>query len=371
MYKAVAGHYVLWFLLVLAAGKIIACSTTLGIGGSGGVFAPSLFVGATSGHGVRRARQPPRSGRPPGQPALYAVVAMGAVFASAARAPLTSVASVVEMTGDFTLTLPVMLAVAIATATSRALSYGTIYTTKLLRPRPGHRPRRPVARLRRPQGGRRDAGRSRSRLPCRTATQQLAGQELLPTQRTCPVRSSIEATRKRCTAASPSPRHCASSGLRPRRPAGAVRGRTGRCRAGSPTPASCRPSPAQIGSSPPRQSTANGTSTAGRQPVSPGPDAAAAATRSSRSQSDRTRPAIGEAAARLRWPPSSIPVSVLRQRSLREPDPDLTLADGDRVSLLAPVPAGSPSAAPGGERDGDYGAGPARSQHWTLGRAGQ
>jgi chloride channel protein, CIC family len=68
-----------------------------------------------------------------GQPALYAVVAMGAVFASAARAPLTAVASVVEMTGDYTLTLPVMLAVAIATAASRALSYGTIYTTKLLR----------------------------------------------------------------------------------------------------------------------------------------------------------------------------------------------------------------------------------------------
>jgi CIC family chloride channel protein len=58
---------------------------------------------------------------------------MGAVFASAARAPLTSVASVVEMTGDYTLTLPIMLAVAVAAATSRALSYGTIYTTKLLR----------------------------------------------------------------------------------------------------------------------------------------------------------------------------------------------------------------------------------------------
>jgi CIC family chloride channel protein len=68
-----------------------------------------------------------------GQPALYAVVAMGAVFTSAARAPLTSLASVVEMSGDFTLTLPVMLAVAIASTVSRALSYGTIYTTKLLR----------------------------------------------------------------------------------------------------------------------------------------------------------------------------------------------------------------------------------------------
>jgi hypothetical protein len=61
------------------------------------------------------------------------VVAMGAVFTAAARAPLTSLASVVEMSGDFSLTLPVMLAVAIATAISRALSYGTIYTTKLLR----------------------------------------------------------------------------------------------------------------------------------------------------------------------------------------------------------------------------------------------
>jgi CIC family chloride channel protein len=58
---------------------------------------------------------------------------MGAVFTSAARAPLTSLASVVEMTGDFSLTLPVMLAVAIASTVSRALSYGTIYTTKLLR----------------------------------------------------------------------------------------------------------------------------------------------------------------------------------------------------------------------------------------------
>ena len=68
-----------------------------------------------------------------GQPVLYAVVAMGAVFTSAARAPLTSLASVVEMTGDFSLTLPVMLAVAVASTVSRALSYGTIYTAKLLR----------------------------------------------------------------------------------------------------------------------------------------------------------------------------------------------------------------------------------------------
>ena len=132
LYKAVGGSYALWFLIVLAAGKIIACSLTIGIGGSGGVFAPSLFIGATSGMAFGEIAGH-LLGPAAGQPALYAVVAMGAVFASAARAPLTSVASVVEMTGDYTLTLPVMLAVAIATATSRALSYGTIYTTKLLR----------------------------------------------------------------------------------------------------------------------------------------------------------------------------------------------------------------------------------------------
>ena len=132
MYKATAGQYALWFLIVLAFAKIAACSLTIGIGGSGGVFAPSLFIGVTSGmafgdvvHHI--------FGAGAGQPALYAVVAMGAVFASAARAPLTSLASVIEMTGDFALTLPVMLAVAIASVISRALSYGTIYTTKLLR----------------------------------------------------------------------------------------------------------------------------------------------------------------------------------------------------------------------------------------------
>jgi CIC family chloride channel protein len=132
MYKAVGGSYALWFLIVLAAAKMVATSLTIGIGGSGGVFAPSLFIGATSGMAFGEIAHH-ALGAAAGQPALYAVVGMGAVFTSAARAPLTSLASVVEMTGDFSLTLPVMLAVAIATALSRGLSYGTIYTTKLLR----------------------------------------------------------------------------------------------------------------------------------------------------------------------------------------------------------------------------------------------
>ena len=132
MYKTAAGGYALWFLVILAFGKILATSLSIGIGGSGGVFAPSLFIGVTSGMAYGDIVNH-LFGAGAGQPALYAVVAMGAVFTSAARAPLTSLASVVEMSGDFSLTLPVMLAVAIATVVSRALSYGTVYTTKLLR----------------------------------------------------------------------------------------------------------------------------------------------------------------------------------------------------------------------------------------------
>jgi CIC family chloride channel protein len=132
MYQATAGGYVLWFLILLAVAKIAATSLTIGIGGSGGVFAPSLFIGVTSGMAFGDIAHH-LFGAAAGPAALYAVVAMGAVFTSAARAPLTSLASVIEMTGDFTLTLPVMLAVAVASTVSRALSYGTIYTTKLLR----------------------------------------------------------------------------------------------------------------------------------------------------------------------------------------------------------------------------------------------
>jgi CIC family chloride channel protein len=68
-----------------------------------------------------------------GPPALYGVVAMGGVFAAAAQAPLTAIASVAEMTGNFTLTLPIMLACGIAAQLAKQITHGSIYTTKLLR----------------------------------------------------------------------------------------------------------------------------------------------------------------------------------------------------------------------------------------------
>jgi chloride channel protein, CIC family len=64
---------------------------------------------------------------------MYEVLAMGAVFAGATRAPLTAIASVAEMTGNFSLLLPIMLAVAISILLSAHLTKGTIYTQKLLR----------------------------------------------------------------------------------------------------------------------------------------------------------------------------------------------------------------------------------------------
>ena len=132
MDSVIAGHVVLGLIVLFLVGKIVAASLTLSIGGSGGVFAPSLFIGTMAGmaFGIGAHHV---FGPAVGPPALYAVVAMGGVFAGAAQAPLTAIASVVEMTGNFTLTLPVMLASGIAAALSKQISYGSVYTTKLLR----------------------------------------------------------------------------------------------------------------------------------------------------------------------------------------------------------------------------------------------
>ncbi len=132
MFKALAGDYATWFVLLLIVAKIVATSLTLGVGGSGGVFAPSLFVGLMTGvvYGALVAHVFGAAG---GDPALYAAVGMAGVFGSATRAPLTALASVVEMTGDYSITLSIMLTVAIAALISRRVSYGTIYTAKLLR----------------------------------------------------------------------------------------------------------------------------------------------------------------------------------------------------------------------------------------------
>lgn len=128
----VAGKYAIGFLLVLIVGKVLATSLTLGIGGSGGVFAPSLFVGAMTGAAfgeVVAAVDPSMRG----QVGAFAVVGMGAVFAGSTRAPITAGIMLFELTGDYALILPVFVAIVIATAISKVLSRDTIYTLKLSR----------------------------------------------------------------------------------------------------------------------------------------------------------------------------------------------------------------------------------------------
>ena len=130
--KAVAGGYGVAFLIALLMGKLVACSLTIGIGGSGGVFAPSLFVGAMTGavFGDSVHAALPGSG---GSLGAYALVGMGAVFAGAARAPITAVVILFELTGEYTIILPLMLAIVLATGISHLVSRDTVYTRKLLR----------------------------------------------------------------------------------------------------------------------------------------------------------------------------------------------------------------------------------------------
>jgi CIC family chloride channel protein len=130
--KGVAGGYGIAFLLALLAGKIVATSLTIGIGGSGGVFAPSLFIGAMAGAAYGQALHHLIPGLS-GQPGAYALIGMGAVFAGAARAPITAVIIMFELTGDYAIILPLMAAIVLAAGISHLLSADTIYTLKLRR----------------------------------------------------------------------------------------------------------------------------------------------------------------------------------------------------------------------------------------------
>jgi chloride channel protein, CIC family len=331
MYKATAGQYALWFLILLAFAKIAACSLTIGIGGSGGVFAPSLFIGVTSGmaygeivHHI--------FGAGAGQPALYAVVAMGAVFASAARAPLTSLASVVEMTGDFALTLPVMLAVAVAATVSRSLSYGTIYTTKLLR-----------------RGT--DIDRT---TPWRALADLKIADAMRPFRRPLPVPPPAPDR-----AALPGPvvyqadpqalfaTESVAQALRQLELYGhdglPVLSADGRQVPGWITaPDVLRAIGRQLTTA--KAQTAQARVAAGWDHADPeslpqDPPTPLPGYRFVEITITAGSPAAGRKLKDVAWPPGSTPVSVLRDRQFCPPRPELTLAPGDRVSLLTPVAA--------------------------------
>jgi len=129
--NALYGNMIWYVALALIFIKIIATSITLGSGGSGGIFAPSLFMGAMLGfffgHGVHTLF--PEITATPG---AYALVAMGGLVAGTTRAPITAIIIVFELTNDYNIILPLMITCIISVILSTKLTRESIYTLKLL-----------------------------------------------------------------------------------------------------------------------------------------------------------------------------------------------------------------------------------------------
>lgn len=120
-------------LLALVVCKALATTFTLASGGSGGVFAPSLFIGAAFGGAfgviLEQLNLMPEGNTPAG----YALVGMAAVVAASTHAPLTSILLLFELTRDVYVLLPVMLACIVATTVARIIDDDSIYTAPLRR----------------------------------------------------------------------------------------------------------------------------------------------------------------------------------------------------------------------------------------------
>ncbi len=128
---ALHGNVIWYAALGLIFIKILATSITLGSGGSGGIFAPSLFMGAMLGaffgHFVHSYFPDITA-----EPGAYALVAMGGLVAGTTRAPVTAIIIVFELTNDYNIILPLMVTVVISTILSSKLSRESIYTLKLV-----------------------------------------------------------------------------------------------------------------------------------------------------------------------------------------------------------------------------------------------
>jgi CIC family chloride channel protein len=121
-----------WFMGLLVLCKILATSITIGSGGSGGIFAPSLFLGAMAGGAFGSVVNYffPAVAASAG---AYAVVGMGAVVAATTHGPLQAILIIFEMTGDYKIILPLMITCIISCLVARKLCGESIYTFKLIR----------------------------------------------------------------------------------------------------------------------------------------------------------------------------------------------------------------------------------------------
>lgn len=132
MAQAFELHYSLGILVLLLFGKFLASVLTLGSGGSGGIFTPTLFMGAMLGGALGIIFHHMAPGLA-GSPAAYALVGTAAVFSASARAPITAVIIVMEMSQNYTLAIPLLLSTLIATHFADMLLRDSIYTLKLVR----------------------------------------------------------------------------------------------------------------------------------------------------------------------------------------------------------------------------------------------
>ena len=122
-----------WYALAaLALGKILATSITPDFGGSGGVFNPSLYIGAATGGvvGVALTHVFPHAGL---HPETYALVGVGAMIVGAIDAPITGNLLVYEMTNDYVMVLPLMLSAVICHRVARRLVPDSLYNGWLRR----------------------------------------------------------------------------------------------------------------------------------------------------------------------------------------------------------------------------------------------
>jgi chloride channel protein, CIC family len=122
------GEFTADFVLLLLLGKIVATTASVSSGSPGGVFTPSLLIGGTTGFLFASALQ---HWVQLGSPGGYALVGMAAATAATTHAPLMAAVLVFELSGDYAIALPLLLATAMATLVSRALRRDSIYTAEL------------------------------------------------------------------------------------------------------------------------------------------------------------------------------------------------------------------------------------------------
>jgi chloride channel protein, CIC family len=119
-------------LVLLFFAKLLATSTSLGSGSSGGIFSPSLFMGATIGGAFASLLSLLHLPADINVPA-FAMVGMGAMVGSGTGAVMTAVTMIFEMTRDYDIVMPMIIAVALSVGVRRMLSAENIYTLKLYR----------------------------------------------------------------------------------------------------------------------------------------------------------------------------------------------------------------------------------------------